>query len=184
MSDEDDVPLSDLADELGVESTDDATPDSADDPTADDATADSPDDPAADSSDDATADVPLSELASEVAADADAVDPEESPFETVDTADIDPEEAWERLEADEGFQPPESEPTAEPVEETEADAPEHVVDKRQYCQQCPYLSSPPELSCDHEGTEIVEVRDSDNFRVRNCPMIGEDGPNFDAAGDS
>jgi hypothetical protein len=184
LSDDDDVPLSDLADELGVgddaaEADDGTEPsDNGDGGTAGD------DSQSAGDGDDPRADAPLSELAAEVAADADAVDPEESPFEAVDTGEIDPAEAWERLESDEGFEQPEPDAGVEAVDEPATDAPEHVVDKRQYCQQCPYLSSPPEISCGHEGTEILEVRDGDSFRVRNCPMIGEDGPNFDAAGDS
>lgn len=184
---DDDAQSSDSSGDLLDEIPDDTYSGShADDPeeSSDETVETAADETAETAADDAGADVPLSELAAEVAGDADAVDPEESPFETVETADIDPEEAWERLEIDEGFQQPDSESAAEPVEETATDAPEHVVDKRQYCQQCPYLSSPPELSCGHEGTEIVEVRDSDHFRVRSCPMIGEDGPNFDAAGDS
>ena len=132
--------------------------------------------------DDATAgsppeDTPLSELAEEVAA-TEALD--DSPFEQVETTDLDPADAWQRLEDDEQFEQPGSEVDAEPVENPTTAAPEHVVDKRQYCQQCPYLSAPPDVTCGREGTEIVEVTDADHFRVRACPMIGADGPNFDA----
>lgn len=122
-------------------------------------------------------DTPLSELAEEVAA-TEALD--DSPFEPVETTDLDPADAWQRLEDDEQFDQPGSEIDAEPVEDPATAAPEHVVDKRQYCQQCPYLSAPPDVTCGREGTEIVEVTDADHFRVRACPMIGEDGPNFDA----
>jgi hypothetical protein len=47
----------------------------------------------------------------------------------------------------------------------------HVVPKTNYCQSCPYFEDPSRLACTHEGTEIVEVVDSDRFRVRNCPMV-------------
>ena len=189
---DDDAPLSDLADEFDVDATDEHRDADATDEHRDaDATDEHRDDDATDEHRDADgdtgdrrADAPLSELAAEVAADADAVDTDDSPFETVDTGEIDPEEAWERLESDEGFEQPGPDASAAPVDEATTDDPEHVVDKRQYCQQCPYLSSPPEITCGHDGTEILEVRDGDSFRVRNCPMIGEDGPNFDAAGDS
>ena len=57
---------------------------------------------------------------------------------------------------------------------------EHVVSKRTYCQQCPHFSKPPDVACTHEGTTIVEAVGYDEFRVRNCPMISEEDPTFDA----
>jgi hypothetical protein len=51
---------------------------------------------------------------------------------------------------------------------------EHVVEKDQFCGRCPYLTEPPMLACEHDGTEIVEVADSDHFRVRNCPFAARD----------
>ncbi len=51
---------------------------------------------------------------------------------------------------------------------------EHVVEKDQFCGRCPYLSEPPMLACEHDGTEIVEVTDSDHFRVRSCPFAARD----------
>ncbi|MEZ3117073.1 hypothetical protein RYH80_14245 [Halobaculum sp. MBLA0147] len=126
--------------------------------------------------------VPLSELADEVRRDAEAVDPDDDPlFEPAGTDDAGPS-GWDRLEREsEEFSQPDAEPAAEAVDEV---GQEHVVDKRQYCQQCPHLADPPELGCTHEGTEIVEVTDAEHFRVRACPVIGEDGPNFDAVDDS
>lgn len=125
---------------------------------------------------------PLSELADEVRRDAEAVDPDDDPlFEPAGTDDAGPS-GWDRLdEESEEFTRPDAEPTAEAVDEA---GQEHVVDKRQYCQQCPHLADPPELDCTHEGTEIVEVTDAEHFRVRACPVIGEDGPNFDAVADT
>ena len=46
-----------------------------------------------------------------------------------------------------------------------------VVPKRSYCQDCAYLTAPPELACTHDHGEIVEVVDLDRFRVRNCPVV-------------
>ena len=60
---------------------------------------------------------------------------------------------------------------------------EHVVSKRTYCQQCPHFSAPPEVACEHEGTTIVEAVGFDEFRVRNCPMVEDDDPTFDASRD-
>ena len=55
-------------------------------------------------------------------------------------------------------------------------AAETVVDKRQYCQQCPHFSKPPEVACQHEGTSIVEVLIDGQFRLRGCPVVTDSGP--------
>lgn len=51
---------------------------------------------------------------------------------------------------------------------------DETVPKREYCQRCPHFSEPPEATCSHEGTEIVEVVSVDQFRVRNCPMVDDE----------
>jgi len=56
---------------------------------------------------------------------------------------------------------------------------ERVISKRTYCQQCPHFSAPPAVACGHEGTTIVESVGFE-FRVRNCPMVDDDDPTFDA----
>ncbi|QHS17888.1 hypothetical protein GWK26_12430 [haloarchaeon 3A1-DGR] len=61
----------------------------------------------------------------------------------------------------------------------DAEYDDRIVDKREYCQRCPYSTDPPTLACTHDGTEIVEVVEMDRFRVRNCPMVSTDGPTFD-----
>ncbi|MFB6176382.1 MAG: hypothetical protein ABEI99_04430 [Halobaculum sp.] len=99
-------------------------------------------------------------------------------FEKMDVTDADSDAAWDRLEQEEPFEQPDLDDGIRDVPE-ERD--EHIVDKRKYCQQCEFLTEPPEIHCEHDGTEIVEVPDSEHFRVRSCPMIGEEGPNFDAA---
>ena len=53
---------------------------------------------------------------------------------------------------------------------------ETLIDKRAYCQQCPYFSAPPEVSCHHDGTEIIEVITDGRFRVRDCPVVTDTGP--------
>jgi|GEM_PF-4692630 len=57
-----------------------------------------------------------------------------------------------------------------------ADGEEALVDKRVYCQQCPYFSAPPAVHCDREGTTIVEVVSDGRFRLESCPVVTEDGP--------
>ena len=106
---------------------------------------------------------------------------ETDPFEEMEVGELD-EDVWEALSEEGAEAGPasaaESGVGATPVEE-EGDRTDHIVDKRQYCQSCPYFSDPPTVACEHEGTEIVEVADEDHFRVRGCPMIAEEGPQFD-----
>jgi hypothetical protein len=149
---------------------------------------DDPDrDPASDSDPDPDDDAPLADLAREVrerrsAAESaesagPATDPDadagldDDPFESVDIGEVDDEAVWESfVEGEDG-------PTtgvglgAEVHEASEAE--EHVVPKREFCQQCPHFSAPPAATCTHEGTTIVEVVDADDFRVRNCPVVAE-----------
>jgi len=131
-------------------------------------------------------------------ADAAAPDAEEV-FDEMDVSQVDGEALWDELagseagvEADEppragtdstvgpgdvdepqttGGGPEQTTPT---TPESEGD--ETVVDKRQYCQQCPYFSEPPEVSCHHEGTSIVEVLMDGQFRLRGCPVVTDSGP--------
>lgn len=117
---------------------------------------------------------PLGDLASRIEAEA---PPEDDPFEDMSVSEADAEIDWDELV--EGEAEPAGGPTAARAEPVAPE--EHVVDKRQFCQRCDYFSAPPETACTHEGTEIVEVVDSDHFRVRDCPMVGEDGePDFRA----
>lgn len=110
-----------------------------------------------------SADAPLSDLLSEM----DRAEAESQQEPGVD---------WEDLADEEGFEQPRTDSGAEAVD-PEAD--EHIVDKQEYCQRCEYLGEPPALRCTNEGTEIVEVVDSEHFRVRSCPMVSEDGPAFE-----
>lgn len=112
----------------------------------------------------------------ELEAAAGEVDAESDPFEEMEVEDLDEEDVWAALsEAEE----PEVEIGGEatPVE-TEEGVEDHIVDKREYCQRCPYFTEPPTVACSHEGTEIVEAVTTDEFRVRGCPMISEEGPTF------
>lgn len=51
----------------------------------------------------------------------------------------------------------------------------HVVSTRNFCEQCPYFSTPPRANCTHEGTEIREFVDKDHVRVHDCPVVEERG---------
>lgn len=137
------------------------------------------DDGEEDAADDADA-APLDDLAREVRARREADADEEIPeadlsetdlFESVEVADIDSEAVWESFV--EGELGPDEEvglgADVEAVDDAGAD--EHIVPKRDFCQRCPHFTDPPDVACTHEGTTIVEVVDSDHFRVRNCPVV-------------
>ncbi|WP_049987990.1 hypothetical protein [Halobellus rufus] len=128
-----------------------------------------------DSTDD---DAPLSDLAERLSERREKRTGEatDDPFEEMSIPEIDGEALWEAV----GVEGEDRSPGAGPFADTaatplddETDDPEHVVEKETYCQKCPHLADPPELACTHDGTEIVEVVDSERFRVRNCPMVEE-----------
>lgn len=117
-------------------------------------------------------------------------DPDEDPFDRMSVEEIDEETLWSSLGSDDtasvgvggdvDVTPADSTgtlgdvdpgPEAGSVDDAGAKPQMHVVPKTKYCQSCPHFEDPPRLACTHEGTEIVEVVDSDRFRVRNCPMV-------------
>lgn len=51
----------------------------------------------------------------------------------------------------------------------------YVVSKRNFCEQCRHLSSPPAVACTHDGTEIREFVDKDHVRVHACPVVHDRG---------
>lgn len=100
------------------------------------------------------------------------------PFERMSVDEVDIESVWDALDGglddlDGGVEFPE----ADPHETTD-----HVVDKRKYCHRCPHFAAPPDTACTHEGTSILEVIGFDEFRVRDCPMVTDEGPGFDRRG--
>lgn len=101
----------------------------------------------------------------------DGDDSSEDPFEEMDDEGEPIEDVWETLGEGESA----GESTLAPVDgndRLETD----IVDKRSFCQRCRYLSAPPAVECTHDGTEILEIVDSERFRVRGCPMIERGGP--------
>ena len=119
-------------------------------------------------------------------------------FDEMDVSAVDGEALWDELagaeaeaksfddeEAAGAEEPIDTEPVdTEPVEPSTDSKPtggstggtETLVDKRVYCQQCPFFSEPPAVSCGHAGTEIIEVLTDGRFRVRNCPVVTDTGP--------
>jgi hypothetical protein len=106
-------------------------------------------------------------------------------FEEMDVTDVDAERVWESVLDDEvgDADGPPVDPSAGGPDETvgtgdtadaadAADADEeHVVRKRNHCESCECFTAPPEVACTDDDGEIVEVVDSERFRVRNCPVV-------------
>ncbi|GAB6880215.1 hypothetical protein JCM17823_24890 [Halorubrum gandharaense] len=106
----------------------------------------------------------------------DEVDEElaEEAFERMEVGELEETDVWETLAADEAAAGEHA--VGAGAGETATD---HVVDKREYCQRCPHFTEPPEVACEHGDGEILEVLTGDEFRVRGCPMVGEEGPTVD-----
>lgn len=133
-------------------------------------------------------------------ADIEGVDVEDDPFADFDTGDetgtddssadslftemevseLDEDEVWAQLaEGEAANGPAETEPESATGVGSEAvskvaDAAtsgERVVEKRAYCEQCEYFSKPPDVACTYPNSEIVELVDTERFRVRNCPIV-------------
>lgn len=85
---------------------------------------------------------------------------DEGVFERQEVGDIDPDEVWETLAAAERAGDEAGRRYAE-------------VSKHTYCENCEWFSAPPEVSCTHEGTEIVEFLDMETVRLLNCPVVEE-----------
>lgn len=113
--------------------------------------------------DSASRDAPLDDLARSVRERRESAgEAEPDLFEEREVAEIDADAVWERLEGEA--------PTREATEERTV----RVVEKADYCEGCPHFSSPPDVHCTHEGTEILELVDVDRFRVAGCPVVHEE----------
>lgn len=84
-------------------------------------------------------------------------------FEERDTESIDPDAVWQELASADSRGA-----KGDAYERTFAE-----VSKHSYCEQCKYFSGPPEVSCTHEGTDIVEFLDMETVRVVDCPIVAE-----------
>jgi hypothetical protein len=93
----------------------------------------------------------------------DPFDSFEDAFEEMDVDKLDPDVVWQDLTSAESRG---SVGTAQ--ERTYAD-----VSKHSYCEGCEHFSPPPNVSCGHEGTEIVEFLDMETVRVVDCPVVTE-----------
>lgn len=98
-------------------------------------------------------------------------------FEEMETPEVDTDDLWEQVtdagELTDVGTPSLGDGEAVTVEREDAEGaePDHIVVAADYCEQCQYFSSPPEVACTYDDSEIVEVVDSERFRVRNCPVV-------------
>ena len=99
------------------------------------------------------------------------------PFERMEVDEVDVDGVWDALEED-----PDDLADAAFPEADAREATDHVVDKRTYCHRCPHFSEPPETACTHGDASILEEVGFEEFRVRDCPMVTDDGPRFDRHG--
>jgi len=143
-------------------------------------------------------DAPMADLAREVRERRQRRERDDSTdlFESVDVGELDSEDVWESLastDADSAEEKREAGSGSEAEARSASTAgtgvgvgataervsgsggrPEFVVPKSDYCEQCAYLSAPPDLECSYEGSTIVAVEDSERFRVRGCPFVDRD----------
>ncbi|WP_266078196.1 hypothetical protein [Haladaptatus caseinilyticus] len=57
-----------------------------------------------------------------------------------------------------------------PREESEDDRDVRTIPKAT-CHGCPHFGDPPTVHCLHEGTNIITMVDTEQFRVADCPMV-------------
>jgi len=98
-------------------------------------------------------------------------DADDELFESMDVGEVDEDALWEQVEAEE---PSVATPESRAIRE---------VDKRKYCAGCPYFSRPPEVRCEHDGTDILGQVDMETFEVADCPIVLEDERLEDATTD-
>ena len=87
-------------------------------------------------------------------------------FESVEVSELDGEQLWAQLTDEDGR----TVGVAAPPEESDDDRDVRTIPK-DTCHGCPHFSTPPEVACTHEGTDILELVGTDSFRVADCPMV-------------
>ncbi|WP_225741254.1 hypothetical protein [Halorussus halophilus] len=90
-------------------------------------------------------------------------------FESVEVEELDGEKLWALLADEDG----ETVGVAAPREESEDDRDVRTIPKNT-CHGCPHFADPPEVACTHEGTSILELVETERFRVADCPMVVDD----------
>ena len=113
---------------------------------------------------------PLSDLATEVDERRRRSSGDDSDvFEAVEVGEVDGEELWARLADADGRTVGVGAPAAESTDDRDV----RTVPKTT-CHGCPHFAAPPDVACTHEGTEILELVETDRFRVADCPVAVDD----------
>lgn len=105
---------------------------------------------------------PMSDLAAEVEQRREASAESSERFDQEGVDMVDPDVVWEQLQNDDPI---------EEASENERDRTEEIIDAGKFCERCEYFSSPPEVHCTNEGTDIAELVDVGTFRVLDCPKV-------------
>ena len=111
-------------------------------------------------------------------------------FEEMDVSDVDTDALWESVLDGSDAEPVDFDAAGASGDDTAADGDEvwkaasasasgseadeqreTVVPKDSHCESCYFFSAPPEVACTYEGSEIVEIVDSERFQVENCPVV-------------
>lgn len=93
-------------------------------------------------------------------------------FTEVDVREVGRDELWEELR-DEGTEMDGTPVAVAPPEDSADDRDVRTIPKST-CRGCQFFGDPPDLHCTHDGTEIVEMVDTEQFRVADCPMVVAD----------
>lgn len=110
-------------------------------------------------------------LADVSVSDEDPFESSASAFERSGVEGIDPDEVWDRLTAEPGADDDaDGDGVADPADDEDDVV---TVSKHGYCEGCEHFSAPPDVTCGHEGTDIIEFVDVDSVRVSNCPVVDE-----------
>jgi len=119
--------------------------------------------PALDPAEDADRDGPLGELAADIDGRRERTSGvADELFDEVEVGEVDADELWTQVESD------------GPDVDVDGDRAIREVEKRKYCSGCPYFATPPDVHCSHEGTDIIEQVDMEQFKVADCPVVLED----------
>lgn len=99
-------------------------------------------------------------------------DPEGDPFAELDASEV-ADEAFVEMSVEELDDDMDFDELVDEVDQTDTGVERNatVVPKRTYCEQCEHFTAPPEVGCTNPGTEIVELVDTEHFRVVDCPIV-------------
>ena len=103
-------------------------------------------------------------------------------FEEMDVANVDTEALWDSVLSDDDGDPIdfEADGVGAPAGndgswgaafEADDEQQEVIVPKNSHCESCYFFTSPPEAACTYDGSEVVEIVDSEQFLVSGCPVV-------------